>query len=617
MEHLGFFHDTARCIDCRACQVACKEKNKLSAGEFCRRADTLTLQTDDTLSYIRFSMSCNHCANPACVAVCPTGAMYIAADGTVQHSDEQCIGCGRCAQHCPYGAVSMNKYSGYAQKCDACIDRREGGQLPVCVEACPMRALHFGPMDGLKKHFGAEHGATLPFLPPEEMTTPSLMVRGGENKRPAISSDTPAAVSHAQDTFSNSVEHILILGSGIAALSAARELRARSAHVTITIVSREKRLPYSRPMLSKGLTGSFAMDRYELVCENWLKDEKIAFIGDAEIAALHLDAHEVLLRDGRSLSFAKCIYALGSDCFLPPILGAEKAGIFTLRNSSDLAAIRREMLTAKRVLINGGGITGLEIAWELKKSGLEVTVIEPLPQLMDRFIDQRSAAKLKAAVENAGIRVYTNTFVTAFEGDGHVRQAALSNGSSVPVDFAIISAGYRPNVALAAAAGLSCHAAIHVDEGMRTSHSDVFACGDCTDRSTATWMQSVRQGKVAAANALGAEEVFSSEQEPVMVHTADTSLLMIGDMGKQSGKSYRHFYAEEAYDTALFRVNPYKEPHKTASYAFCFAENTLQGATVVGNLNAMLLVEQAVKEHWSFDLLREAMLKRGVELSEE
>jgi NAD-dependent dihydropyrimidine dehydrogenase PreA subunit len=111
--------------------------------------------------------------------------MYRAADGTVQHRDDLCIGCGRCVHHCPYGAPTLNRYTGYAQKCDACAERRAEGRQPACVEACPMRALHFGDLEELERQFGAGHGASLPFLPPEEGTNPSLVVRGAERKRNA------------------------------------------------------------------------------------------------------------------------------------------------------------------------------------------------------------------------------------------------------------------------------------------------------------------------------------------------------------------------------------------------------------------------------------------------
>ncbi len=121
---------------------------------------------------VPFSISCNHCERPACVAACPTGAMYITEDGPVLHNDNPCIGCGRCYWACPYGEVSFSKTSGYAQKCDTCLALREKGLTPACVAACPTESLHFG-------EYPPESGVLpdLPFLPNPSLTEPSLRIR--------------------------------------------------------------------------------------------------------------------------------------------------------------------------------------------------------------------------------------------------------------------------------------------------------------------------------------------------------------------------------------------------------------------------------------------------------
>lgn len=176
MERVGFLYDATRCIGCKACQVACKEKNKLGTGDFFRRVETLEITSGEDQVKVHFSGACNHCEEPACVAVCPTGAMYIAEDGTVQHNDALCVGCGRCVHHCPYGAPSLNKATGYAQKCGACSTLRREGRNPACVDACLTRALRFGPLEELQQA-GGEPCDGLPFLPSSAQTKPALLVR--------------------------------------------------------------------------------------------------------------------------------------------------------------------------------------------------------------------------------------------------------------------------------------------------------------------------------------------------------------------------------------------------------------------------------------------------------
>ena len=145
-ENFTFFHNTDTCIGCCACQVACKDKNNLQAGEFFRRV--LLVHPSDGGRDRFLSLSCSHCEDPACVAVCPNGAFYKAEDGTVLHDDGKCIGCGKCVWACPFGEVSLSIERGVAQKCDSCIDLRKEGKEPACVAACVNRSLQYGKTDG-------------------------------------------------------------------------------------------------------------------------------------------------------------------------------------------------------------------------------------------------------------------------------------------------------------------------------------------------------------------------------------------------------------------------------------------------------------------------------------
>lgn len=160
MNKLGFSYNMNTCLACGSCQVACKEAHGLKPEEFFRRV--LLLMEGP------YSGSCNHCEDPACVKACPTGAMYKAEDGTTQHDDGRCIGCGACMWNCPYGSVSFSKTKGVAQKCDACTQRRSSGLEPYCVAACPTASLKFGPID--------KACAEMSFLPDPSLTCPSLNI---------------------------------------------------------------------------------------------------------------------------------------------------------------------------------------------------------------------------------------------------------------------------------------------------------------------------------------------------------------------------------------------------------------------------------------------------------
>ena len=148
---LGFIHHNVDCIGCRACEIACKDKNGLAPGPRFRRVMYIEGgKFPDVFAY-KVNMSCNHCANPACLPTCPTGAIWKRADtGIVDIDSTLCIGCRRCEAACPYGAPQFDPVEKIIKKCNLCVDEIEAGRKPYCVMACMMRVLDVGPIDQLR-----------------------------------------------------------------------------------------------------------------------------------------------------------------------------------------------------------------------------------------------------------------------------------------------------------------------------------------------------------------------------------------------------------------------------------------------------------------------------------
>jgi len=149
-QQLGFIHNNVDCIGCRACEIACKDKNGLPPGPRFRRVQYVEGGTYPDVYAYKINMSCNHCAEPACLPTCPTGAIWKRAkDGIVDIDSTLCIGCRRCEAACPYGAPQFDPADSLVKKCNMCVDEIEAGRKPYCVMACMMRVLDIGPIDQL------------------------------------------------------------------------------------------------------------------------------------------------------------------------------------------------------------------------------------------------------------------------------------------------------------------------------------------------------------------------------------------------------------------------------------------------------------------------------------
>lgn len=183
MEQFGFYFNAKRCTGCKTCMLACKDYRNLDASvsfsqvyEFVGGSwskDERGCWAQDCFAFY-VSSACNHCASPACMEVCPTGAMGKNELGLVSVDEHRCIGCGYCALSCPYHAPKVDRTVGHSVKCDGCSQRAREGSAPVCVEACPLRALEFGPISDLR----ARHGrvADMPPLPDSSKTAPNLVL---------------------------------------------------------------------------------------------------------------------------------------------------------------------------------------------------------------------------------------------------------------------------------------------------------------------------------------------------------------------------------------------------------------------------------------------------------
>jgi len=184
--HLGrqraFHFDQRWCIACRACQIACKDLHNLPVGVNWRRVVTLEVGVFPRPLVFHLSLSCNHCARPACAEACPVGAITKRAeDGVVILDRSLCTGCRTCEDACPYGALQYDPSTRLVSKCDMCVDLLACGEEPACVAACTMRTVRVGWLDEMD--VGDEPSGV--GLPDPSLTRPSLRIHAHRDACPS------------------------------------------------------------------------------------------------------------------------------------------------------------------------------------------------------------------------------------------------------------------------------------------------------------------------------------------------------------------------------------------------------------------------------------------------
>ena len=152
MPSYGWLLDPKRCIECRACEAACKQWNQVPTG---LRYRQVRIHESAAGNVLPLAGACNHCDNAWCMKVCPARAISRNAHGAVVIDQAKCLGCRQCAAFCPYQAPQFNQAQRIMQKCTQCTDRLEAGEQPACATLCPTGALQFAPWDEIKNHGSA------------------------------------------------------------------------------------------------------------------------------------------------------------------------------------------------------------------------------------------------------------------------------------------------------------------------------------------------------------------------------------------------------------------------------------------------------------------------------
>lgn len=382
----------------------------------------------------------------------------------------------------------------------------------------------------------------------------------------------------------------VIIGGGIAAVSAADAIRSRDGTGSIEIFSAEECLPINRPFLTKKIDKVFGEPEELRIHDiSWYEEKNIKLY--RAFSVIEIDTKEKFVRteDNTIHFFDKLVYAAGAECFIPPFEGANKKGVLALRHLTDMKKLESMLVHSKNAVVIGGGVLGLEAASELMRAGMKVTVLEANKQILGNQIDKETAERLKEKMKSFRIACYENVKIGKMEGNNWVSGVSLLDGRIFPAEIVIVSCGNAANVQLAKEAGIKVERAILVDDHMCTSAKDIYACGDCAQFEGINyqlWQEAQNQGKIAGANAAG--ESMSYQNQTLGMHFEGFGSILY-KIGHLDNMTYKTVIIS---DTVKNRMEKY-----------WFFGGALQGALLFDVPDKIDEVQTAVLEHARYQQL--------------
>ncbi|MDT0182947.1 FAD-dependent oxidoreductase [Microbacterium sp. ARD31] len=335
-------------------------------------------------------------------------------------------------------------------------------------------------------------------------------------------------------------EHVVVVGGGMAAARLVEHLAG--ADVRLTVLADEPHVPYNRILLSAVLEGVHAADALSLRPPEWYADHGIDLRLGARVLEVDREAREVTLVDGDRIAWDRLVLACGSIPTLPPIRGLVRRDgtldprVHPFRSLEDCRRLDAAVAGARRAVIVGGGLLGIQVARALAVRGLPTEVVEGADHLLHSHLGGPAGRVLARDLRRLGTDVYTGARAVRLTGDGLV----LDNGALLPTDLVVLTAGGRPSTALARRAGLMVGRGVVVDATLTSVTDDrVHAIGDCAEhrRRTSGFVPPAwEQAEVLARALRGQEATYDGSRSVARLRATGLDVAVLGDPRTAEGE---------------------------------------------------------------------------------
>lgn len=274
---------------------------------------------------------------------------------------------------------------------------------------------------------------------------------------------------------------VVIVGTGLAGYNLAREFRKLDSETPLLLITSDDGRSYSKPMLSTGFGKNKEADGLSMATPEAMAEQLKAQVRiHTRISGID-PGHKQLWIGEEAVPYRDLVLAWGAQTVQVPVEGDAQDAIFPINDLEDYARFRAAAAGKRRVLILGAGLIGCEFANDLIAGGYEVDLVAPCEQVMPTLLHPAAAAAVQAGLESLGARFHLGPVLTRLQRTDSGLEAHLSDGSVVPCDVVVSAIGLRPRIDMAAAAGIKVNRGVEVDRQLKTSHSHIYALGDCAE----------------------------------------------------------------------------------------------------------------------------------------
>ena len=384
----------------------------------------------------------------------------------------------------------------------------------------------------------------------------------------------------------------MVVGSGMAATRLVEELVARGVAGTtdVTVLGDEPHAPYNRILLSAVLEGTHRSESLTLRTPGWYAEQGLDLRLGTRVVELDRAARTVTLADGTEVGYDRLVLATGSIPTLPPIRGLVRMdgtlhpAVHAFRSLDDCRRLVEALPTARRAVVVGGGLLGLQVARALSVRGLATEVVEGGEHLLRSQVGAPAGAVLARGLGRLGTTVYTGARAVRLTERPDHQGLVLDNGYTLETDLVVLTAGGRPSTAVARRAGLTVRRGVVVDERLRSvDDPHVHAIGDCAEtrtpdgegRTTGFVPPAWEQAGVVAAHLAGQDATWTGDRSVARLRATDLDVAVLGDPERAEGQ-------------VVEVTNPVLGTHRK----LVVRDGVLVAATLVGDLSRIGLLTQ-------------------------